>query len=142
MLIGFQERFADLVESGKKTQTIRALRKDGRVPAIGERAYLWTRVRTPQRRKLGEGIITYSGEITLDGRRCDSVPGAWLSADAVVNGYDLDTSSVLSLHDLAIADGFESEVGLLDFFDRTHGLPFAGHLIRWRLVSRYAWEKP
>ena len=40
--LNFQKRFADLVESGEKCQTIRKCSKDGRDPKVGDTLYLYT----------------------------------------------------------------------------------------------------
>lgn len=63
---------------------------------------------------------------------------------------ELGTSAVLDLYELAPrdrvrfvrADGFTDGVSMLEWFARTHGLPFRGHLIRWRLLPREEWGKP
>ena len=61
--MGFQSQFAAAVESGEKTQTIRATR----VYPIekGDRLFLWTGLRTTQARKLGEGIVESAAPITI-----------------------------------------------------------------------------
>jgi len=125
-LIGFQPRFAALVESGKKTQTIRAPRK---VPIrVGDRLYLWTGLRTKKARKLGEGIV-------------ESVERIEFSEDGT--GRILRTGSrrlwrrlrhAPFAHSIAVADGFENYADMLDWFEHTHGLPFRGVLVRWRLA--------
>jgi len=48
----FQARFADAVERGEKSQTIRAPRKDGRHAKVGDALQLYTGMRTKQCRKL------------------------------------------------------------------------------------------
>lgn len=35
------------------------------------------------------------------------------------------------IEDLGIKDGFESGYEFLEFFRKTHGLPFYGFLIKW-----------
>lgn len=127
--LSFNSRFASLVESGRKTQTIRAPRK--RPIVVGDRLYLYTGMRTEACRKLGEGLVERVELIHLD-RRGSSVgaehpnpmrgSGVWLTESA--------------LDRLARADGFAGRKELLDWFDETHGLPFTGSLIRWRLLPR------
>jgi hypothetical protein len=40
-------------------------------------------------------------------------------------------SSVASEEEIAKRDGFSSTVEMAEWFDRTHGLPFEGLVIRW-----------
>lgn len=132
--LNFQDRFAALVESGQKQQTIRAPRK--RPIEVGDRIYLYTGMRTQQCRKLGEGIVTSVELIRLDRRGCSvgsesphplRGAGVWLTEKA--------------LDRLGRADGFAGRATLLDWFDRVHGLPFTGVLIRWRLLPRDEWRR-
>lgn len=129
MLLGFQARFAPLVESGEKTQTIRALRKDGRVPRIGERLYLYTGLRTKYVQKLGEGEVTEVHHLHLARADCTG-------ERSHLDGQHLFRHEVEAI---ARADGFRDADGspyreLLSWFEDVHGLPFAGTLIRWRLL--------
>ena len=115
-LLGFQKQFAPLVESGEKRQTIRAYRKDGRDPKPGQTLYLYTGLRTPLARKLGEA-------------RCSSTQPIEIYSDGAVwarDGTDHET-----IRSLAKADGFAGTREMLDWFEKTHGLPFEGLLIRW-----------
>lgn len=114
--INFKKQFAEDVESGKKHQTIRAKRKDGRNIRPGERLYLYTGQRTKGCRKLGESICASVQQITIDdyGINCD---GQWLSRP--------------EREAMAIADGFNSFFELKKFFEREHGLPFEGLLYKW-----------
>ena len=54
MIYNFQARFAEAVEQGRKLQTIRAARKDGKVAKIGEVLHLYTGLRSKGARKLRE----------------------------------------------------------------------------------------
>lgn len=116
----FQSRFAELVRTGQKTQTIRAPRKDGRHAKVGDRLQLYTGMRTRHCRKLVEPdpvciavrpIHINNGAIWLDGS------AAPLRADAAM--------------EMAIADGFSCIADFLSFFVKTHGYPFDGYLIQW-----------
>ena len=113
--INFQPRFADLVESGKKLQTIR---KTNRFK-IGDTVTLYTGQRTKQCRALGEGVIYGVQPIKLLPNLRIDISGCTLTlreADA-----------------LAQADGFMCKADMLEWFKKMHGLPFDGWLIRWRL---------
>lgn len=114
-LLGFQKRFAPLVESGEKTQTIRAYRKDGRDPKVGDRLYLYTGPYGPERRKIGEVECIGSHRIKFTRKTME------------IQNW------VTTAHEIAIDDGFSGVPEMLDYFEKTHGLPFKGLLIRWKL---------
>lgn len=115
-LLGFQKHFAEKVASGEKRQTIRAFRKDGRDPKVGDRLYLYTGLRTKEARKLGEAVCTSVRGILIQRRQFQVVS---------------DDPECPSPANLAKADGFESFDAMLDWFEKVHGLPFEGVLIRW-----------
>ena len=122
--LNFQARFAPLVESGEKTQTIRKHRKDGRDPKVGDRLVLYTGMRTKQCRKLGEGRVMSVRYFELDDEGGVHIDHEWI-------GWHRDPSR--TERRLARADGFENFEAMLDWFEQTHGLPFEGLLIRWKL---------
>ena len=68
----FQARFAPLVESGQKRQTIR---RTAKCAMPGATAYLYTGQRTEHCRKIGEGTITDVLRIEI-GRHACSEPYA------------------------------------------------------------------
>lgn len=130
-LLGFKKQFATMVELGLKVQTtavpgtaeaiikrqtIRAKRKDGRNPHVGDTLYLYTGLRTKACRKLGEAVCVIVEEIVIS-KYGPIVAGNYLSVD--------DAS------DLAFEDGFKCYGDMLDFFEKEHGLPFWGLLIKW-----------
>jgi len=123
--LNFKKEFAPKVEIGlkeprhreAKRQTIRAGRKDGRNPREGQQLYLYTGMRTKVCRKLGEAECKSVQQFTIEenlaiyvGTRCLSV------------GEE---------ESMALADGFTTRGQFLDFFRKTHGLPFNGFLIKW-----------
>ena len=114
--LNFQARFAPLVESGEKRQTIRACRKDGRDPKVGDTLYLYTGQRTKACRKLGEAVCIDRFHVfidwhtlEIDNRPCDAV-----EAD-----------------EIARMDGLPSWTALAGWIDHYHGLPFDGFMFRW-----------
>jgi hypothetical protein len=110
----FQARFADAVARGEKVQTIRAPRRS-RHARPGERVQLFTAMRTKACRRLGEGV-------------CEVAAPVAMTPDGVaVAGEPVDVET------FARADGFSSWREMRDWFEAVHGLPFTGHLIRWRL---------
>ena len=118
--LNFMDRFADAVESGKKRQTIRKRRKDGRDPKPGDILYLYTGMRTKRCRKLGEV-------------RCKSVREIELDRGQVAPGISLGTvtGAPCTPDTLARRDGFKSFTELLDLIEEMHGLPFRELLIQW-----------
>ncbi|HYE32892.1 MAG TPA: hypothetical protein VEH27_15805 [Methylomirabilota bacterium] len=109
MLLNFRPRFAELIQNGRKRQTIRAIRKDGKVPKVGETLYLWTGCRTKQARKLAE-------------HKCLAVDKVEIHADKFVfSGHA--TSNATLLDDAAKLDGFKDWAELRDWFEEVHGLP-------------------
>jgi hypothetical protein len=125
--LSFSPQFASLVESGAKTQTIRAPRK--RPIAVGERVYLYTGpYRAGERRKIGEGLVVAVDPIRIEATGKVYLAGVLLDLDARMR--------------FARADGFESYTAFLDWFvgaDRVEA--FDGSLIRWRLLPREEWKR-
>jgi len=112
----FKVQFADDVESGRKTQTIRARRKDGHKPSPGENLQLYYGMRTKQCRKLRDAICEYTQEVSMT------------EAGMKLDGVTLAPNRIL---EIAKADGFESVEAFRNFFRDTHGFPFRGDLIKW-----------
>lgn len=119
----FQPRFAELVRSGEKTQTIRTRPK--RMPEPGDiidcRQWEGRPYGSPQV-KLGEHEIT--GVFTL--ALTDSVIG--------INGavWNLATDARSGFDGFARQDGFEDWADMVRWFRETHDLPFSGILIDWK----------
>lgn len=111
----FQEKFANDVESGKKRQTIRGLRKSGNAK-VGVTLYLYVNQRTRKCRKLGEHECLSVEAISIDDNFC------------TLNGKKLDWDRV---REIALADGFDGVKSFLNFFDDNYELPFDGLLIKW-----------
>lgn len=114
----FQKQFAAAVARGEKTQTIRAHRKDGRVPAkVGDTLALYTGMRHPSCRKLLDAECTAVRSVTID-------------HFSVIHGAQKILGCPLNV--FAQADGFEDWHAMHGWFEETHGLPFEGWLIQWR----------
>lgn len=113
-VLNFQARFAELVASGAKRQTIRAPRK--RPIAMGDTLRLYTGLRQKGARLLGEGRVT-------------AVAWPYRIPAAVRRGRQ-----TRKLYAMAIADGFESGPEMCAWFQKVHGLPFDGVLIQWELI--------
>ena len=113
----FKAKFADDVESGLKTQTIRARRKDGQRPRHGGKLQLYTGMRTKQCRKLHDAVCECTQEVRMT------------DAGMKVDGVALHPNRILQI---AKVDGFESVEEFRDFFRSVYGFPFHGDLIKWR----------
>ena len=111
----FRSRFADAVQSGLKLQTIRAPRVRGHARP-GDALQLYTGMRTRACRKLADALCLASTHCIL------TEGGVWLG-----------DGSRAGLDDFAQADGFGNFEEMRTWFRKTHGLPFEGQLIRWRL---------
>lgn len=118
--LNFKKKFADDVERGIKRQTIRAPRKDCRNPQPGQTLHLYTGMRTTFCRKLGEAT-------------CVSVEQIYIS-----DQLDIDLASrplsFIEECEIIADDGFDTRQEFFDFFEKTHGLPFNGFLIKWEAV--------
>ncbi len=123
--LNFQPRFADDVESGRKTRTIRSKARC----KPGDTLQLYTGQRTKQCRKLADAVCTsvvpveiHAHEMYVDGVRL--FPGSALRDER----EDRD-------NDFAMKDGFEGFMEMADWFRDQYGaLPFKGAMIEWRLA--------
>ncbi len=111
-VLNFAADFAPLVAAGEKRQTIRRWRV--RPIFVGDELRLYTGMRTTSCRLLGVARCEGVDGITLARAGTSYSPAQWKAQD-----------------DFARADGFASYEGMLRWFERTHGLPFSGQLIRW-----------
>jgi len=119
--LNFQQRFAAAVESGEKRQTIRAVRA---LPLkVGDTLHLFTGMRTRACRRLGTVVCTEVTPFEIVSAGGWSI--YWVLDDQCMTNDECDA--------LAKADGFASEYEMTEWFDRTHGLPFEGVLIRWEM---------
>ncbi len=121
----FKPQFAELVERGEKTQTVRPTPK--RMPKTGDRISLRAWSDKPYRSKqklLSEGIISQVVNITI-------------TAEAVL----IRPTPQLTIHvprgPFAVADGFSCWEEMHQWFEHQHGLPFDGVLISWTNVSEH-----
>ena len=119
----FKKQFAPLVERDEKLQTIRQRRKDGRTPKPGDRAHLYTGLRTCGARKLGERVVVDCVTVHFDLED--------IGARAIVsNGVRLNFGEA---ERFAKLDGFHSALQMLEWFRETYRTPaFDGFCVRWR----------
>jgi len=101
--------------SGAKRQTIRGDRK---FPIKkGDKLYLWWKQRISDREKLGNTTCLRITPITIERDR-STMPNIVFTDPDLLDGF-------------AIKDGFDNWQQLIEFFDKSHGLPFTGNLIEW-----------
>lgn len=116
--LNFQKKFAPDVKSGKKKQTIRLKRKNP--IKEGDTLYLYTGMRTKSCEKLREV-------------KCDGVLDFKIYGDGLT--FEIGQTPVHhndSMNRIAIADGFKDWREMVQWFSKTHGLPFEGDLILWK----------
>lgn len=129
--LNFQKRFAEAVEFGDKTQTIRAHRKDGRAHAKrGDVLKLYTGMRSKGCRLLGEGRVIWTEDVEIREDWSLYVGRHYVQAGDALRGETEDRDN-----DFAEKDGFKGAVEMYEWFQETHGLPFEGTLIRWELLA-------
>ena len=124
----FKRRFAPLVESGDKGQTVRPEPK--RMPKVGESISLREWRGRPYRSKqriLGEGIITGVRKISI----CENL--FWMEFGD--QGRGVTVTDRYGLDHFAKDDGFNDWSDLVAWFQGEHGLPFAGIIIFWKLCN-------
>lgn len=125
--LNFQPRFAELVASGTKRQTIRPLGK--RTIEPGDRLSLFTGLRTKQVRRLGETDCTETLSIRMDLRDDIESCVVWLGLTPRLSHRILPAGGIAYL---AKKDGFKTVKEFLRFFRETHGEGrFEGMVIRW-----------
>jgi hypothetical protein len=110
----FQKQFADDVLSGVKRQTIRTKRKNR--PRPGQMAHCFTEMRTKGCKNLGSWLIYAVIDIKI------------LDEGVLLNGCALWAKQ---LDRFAQDDGFKNWIHMTNWFDKQHGLPFSGDLIKW-----------
>lgn len=123
----FKLQFVPAIRAGTKKHTIRAERKDGRVPKVGEPLALYSGMRTKQcfRILAANPHCTKVERITIEdlGHSSEGDYGTLVCID----GQPLDRSECQAL---ARADGFP-DFGRMMLFWRGR-LPFTGNIIHWR----------
>lgn len=121
----FKLRFADQIRKKKKRQTIRAERKDGRRPRVGQIAYCFIGMRTRFCERLGDFPINEVSGIEIN-------PDAFCQLIITNNvGQNKYFHNPKTMDEFARADGFKNWNEFIEFFRYEHGFPFKGVLIKW-----------
>lgn len=121
----FQNRFEAPILAGRKPHTIRGHRRDGKPRArVGETISLrvWTgKPYRSKQREFARAVVTavfpvriYDCGIQLHATRREVL---WYGQQRI-----------------ARQDGFAGFTEMLEWFRSTHGLPFEGVLVKWRLL--------
>lgn len=123
--LNFKKQFVPAIRARTKQHTIRAERKDGKVPQPGELYSLYCGMRTKNCFRILEEqvVVTQVQKIEIH-----------LFEDAVLRTVFLRIDGTTLCPDecdaLAKADGFESIDAFYEFWDGR--LPFKGHIIHWK----------
>ena len=131
MLLGFKRRFAEAVETGAKTHTIRT-----RIPSVGEIAHCYVDPRQRTMRLLGRWQITRTETIVIS--RHGNVYLAprplvqeWLK-ESPLKAWGFVRLTPDEIDAFAKADGFPGGAEeFLEYWDDYGRLPFMGYVIHW-----------
>lgn len=122
-VILFQPRFADLVSSGVKTQTIRKAARCKVGDALSLRR--WT------------GKPYRSKQETIKNATCECVTRVIVEEhDLIFPDQPNSATSNEDMNSFARMDGFRDFVELVGWVERTHGIPFHGEVIQWSNTKR------
>jgi hypothetical protein len=148
----FQKQFVPYVKDYSKPHTVRAYRKDGRLPKIGELVHLYTGMRTNQCEKLVNPsppatdvktiFITAAGKLYIGPVEKKIFAQSLLTDEFLIFvhcGADLEADAK---NTFAWMDGFRPEGTtvnapgnafhlMLQWVTQTHGLPFTGTITYW-----------
>jgi hypothetical protein len=107
------------VETGRRRQTLRARRKDGKVPAPGDTLKLYVHLRTREARVIATVPVAF----------CQRVRILVRERELIVDGAQL----TYTRHEFARAEGFDGFEGLLAWLNLKHGGgDFEGFVVGWR----------
>ena len=123
--INFKARFAPLVESGEKRQTIRPERKQP--IKVGDKLQLYTGMRTKGCRKLADAVCTQVRRVTI--------ANAYFAIQHEEHPICDRLLGSIERFAMAVADGFDVYSEMHAFFKSQYGLPFRGVLIQWELLK-------
>lgn len=143
MILGFKDQFVPFVLDGSKTHTIRA----GARWKVGMRADLFARPRQKGMRLLFRAMVVKVEAIAITSRSiyvCHDRPWVadWAHMKAAEWGMVKLSKDEAEL--FAFKDGFRFDPNsrgsftlMMDFWKRTHNLPFHGQIIHWNYAERF-----
>lgn len=119
--LNFKSQFVEPIRARTKQHTIRADRKDGKAPKVGEKYALYCGMRTKNCFRILPELVTVTQV-----QRIHIVDGGTVGPRLIVDGEPLtrDESELL-----ARADGFADWSSMKAFWDGR--IPFAGNIIHW-----------
>lgn len=118
----FKQQFVPFILDGRKTHTIRALRKNGWVEKPGNTLHLYTGLRTKNTKLLMRVPCVKVEEIVITDTPLRRV---------AIEGHLLDTDEEEAL---AKRDGFADFADMMTFWEGR--LPFKGHIIHWKSAEK------
>lgn len=124
-LLNFKKQFVPSIENGTKRQTVRAKRK--KPIKVGDTLYLYTGLRTKQTKRIANAICTELWEIRINNA------SIVLCQESETERF-MELLTGKQLDDMAILDGFKDWQDMKQFWVDTHGLPFTGNLIKFKIV--------
>ena len=120
-LYSYTADLAPKVESGDKCQTYRTKRTPR--PKVGQKACNYAGSYSQKRQHLGSPEITDVIDVLIGGK-------------GIIFNYgkqgEFAQNDLYCLNIEAQLDGFKDWRDMRDWFDKTHGLPFEGDLIKWQ----------
>lgn len=117
-LLNFRSQFEEEVSSGRKRQTIRRERADGKRPTTADVVHCYVGLRTRGSRLIKKGQVISCDDVTIDPN------SRWVSVNSkLVSSIDMPS--------FARADGFDSAQAFFDFFAEAHGGRVEGFLVKW-----------
>lgn len=114
-VILFQDRFAELVRAGTKRQTIRKAAKCKPGDELSLRRWTGKPYRSKQEALRPIEICRAVEPIRL----------------AIEDYVEAGAGEVARQALIAKADGFSCYADMLEWFEKTHGLPFKGEIVKW-----------
>lgn len=115
----FKDQFVPLIQSGRKTTTIRQ-RRAQRPTKVGDRLFLFNRMRQSKCRLIKDTECIALRPIRIYCTNCPEV---------VLGDVDL---KAVEINTLAIRDGFKNSDEFFAFFRQNYGIFFQGELIEWK----------
>lgn len=131
---GFKARWVPKLLDGSKLTTLRADRKDGRAPKVGEKFSAFVGMRTKGCRRLFDSVTSQLNRIRIEPRLGESEFEP-VNYAIFCDGRMLSTAQGEAM---ARADGFDSLEDFTRFFEEEHSIEtkiFWGWLITWQPIK-------
>ncbi|MEO5892255.1 MAG: hypothetical protein ABIQ31_18555 [Ferruginibacter sp.] len=148
----FKEQFVPFVKDRSKRQTVRAYRKDGRLPELAQSVNLFSGMRTKHCKRIATEFVEAcatiyiyeNGEMYI-GSLVPEIEAEFLLRHKtmyLLSNYTVKEFNQKEKNEFAWRDGFRPERSsiefpgeafalMLSFWKSTHSLPFAGTVTYW-----------